>query len=304
MAWTDFIPAVGSLVGSVFNTASTGNQNRKNRQFTAEQNAINRQQTWDMWNATNEFNLKTSDPAFIMQRLKNAGMNPWLALGDPKDVQASNMSTDQAPPPPGRAPQIDLNEAYQAFMQARLQEKQLKLLDSQIENQKADTQLKETNANQSEVTASSILQDTNQKAQLFGGQLIGQGLDNQFKGIMNEYQQNASNKVLKEIDNLGVQMNKSNQEIQNMKQNIAESLVRIENLRKQGKYIEAQTEGQNLLNKITDSTSDSKIQAEKAKNELLRDTDGLSSTSLMNLPSIIAGFLGHLSKGVKYPVKK
>lgn len=293
-----FIPAAAELAGQGVNAIAGGKMNKKNRQFTAEQNALNRQQTWEMWDRTNQFNLATSDPTFIMQRLKNAGINPWTFTGTPDTVKADTMNTQQFAPPEQKAPQFNLNEAYQAFMQNKMQSKQLELMDKQIASQDADINLKNTQAGSLSASTDATIQDMNQKAQLFGGQVEGQTLDNKNKGADYIYKTNSSNEILKRIEQIGSVMRKSDQEIKVMKQNIAESLVRIDNLKRQGKLIEAQAEGQKLINGITEATSESKIDAERAKNEVIRDTDGLSEKGIQQLPGVVVGWLGRQARKI------
>ena len=293
---SSIIPAAASLISSGANAVAGGKMNKRTRELTAEQNALNRKQTWDMWNATNEFNLKTSDPSFQMQRLKAAGINPWLAVGEPQQVKADTMQTQQFGPPNQERVPIDLDKAYAAFMQDRMNKKQMELIDKNIQSVDADISLKKSQAANLQTSTENTIQEMNQKARLFGGQMTRQGLENQ--GIAN-----VNQKTLTEIQAIGKSMNKTDAEISNLQQNVRESLVRIDNLVKQGKSIEAETEAKRLLNDFTKSVQSSRIDAEKEKNKLIKDTKGLSTVGVQNIPGVLTGYITtiaeELVKGAK-----
>ena len=52
------------------------------------------QQEWDMWNAENEYN----SPAAQMQRYADAGVNPYMSVGNVSSGNASSMSSPSAQP--------------------------------------------------------------------------------------------------------------------------------------------------------------------------------------------------------------
>lgn len=52
------------------------------------------QQEWDMWNAENEYN----SPAAQMQRYSDAGVNPYMSVGNVSPGNASSMSSPSAQP--------------------------------------------------------------------------------------------------------------------------------------------------------------------------------------------------------------
>lgn len=269
------VGAAASLAGTGANMIQTGKLNKKGRKFTAEQNALNRQQTWDMWNATNEFNLKHSDPAFVMQRYKDAGLNPWLIYGQPGSVDANQASTQNHPMPQQMQTDINIGEAYNKFMQARMMQKTLDLQDAEIDNKRAS-------ANQSQASADLTNQQKDQQQELFGGQKQLQDLDIKTRGLSND-------KIVKEIASIGVQMNKSNQEIQNMKSAVAKTLVEIKTLQGQMKVQEAELKAKQLANRLFENTLESKAAAENAYNKLMSETAGFGKTSFSQMPGLIIG---------------
>lgn len=275
-AITGIVGAASSIVGSGINAISSGKMNKRGARVTARENEKARQHSWDMWNATNDFNLMTSNPAFQMQRFKDAGMNPWLIYGDPKPVTANSVGAPSNNAPAPNVPKFDLSEAFQNFMMAQMQKKQLDKIDAEIND---------INASQANKDASTqaIVQDTNQKAQLFGGQL-----DMQSASINNMNTQ--SQKLLSEIEKIGMDTNKSAQEIANMKANVGKTLVEIDNLRKQGKILEAEAEAKELSNKIIRETADNKIEAENTINRRTIETKGLNNQTGSGLVGTILGY--------------
>lgn len=80
------------------NVAATNQANIDIAQMSNEHNEamLNKQiqQEWDMWNAENEYN----SPAAQMQRFKDAGVNPYMAMGNVSSGNASSMSSPAAQP--------------------------------------------------------------------------------------------------------------------------------------------------------------------------------------------------------------
>lgn len=71
-----------------------------NKKMVSEQNAWN----LDLWNKNNEYNT----PSAMLQRAKDAGINPNLALGN---VSASSAPAQSSQPIAGQAPQLENNSA-------------------------------------------------------------------------------------------------------------------------------------------------------------------------------------------------
>lgn len=136
------------LLGSAVNYFSQQETNRTNLRATRETNALNkelfeRNLAWqeDMWNKSNEYN----DPSKQVERLLKAGINPAFVLGNGSMAQASPMSAPSAPSmqaPHLEAPQIDPNavsNGINAFFNSRVQQAQVKALDTQSGKTEAET---------------------------------------------------------------------------------------------------------------------------------------------------------------------
>lgn len=288
MAADAIIPAAIAAVSTGANMIQTGKLNKKGRAFTYEQNELNRKQTWDMWNATNDFNLMTSDPAFQMQRWKDAGLNPHLMYGNPQDVKASNMATQQFQVPEQKG--VDFRAPLQDFLTQMMQKKQIEAIDANISKTKAEE------ANVTTNTANSQF-DLSAKETMFP---TVQGtaeaeLTNKVK---------TGDKITQEIAAIGTQMDMNKQQIANMKATVQKTLVETTNLMKQGKIQDAQKEALDLSNRLFKNTMKSKEEAENASNELIKKTSGMSKTGVMQLPNIIVGHaLQMIQNTLGQPVK-
>lgn len=293
-AATAGISAAASLIGSGANTLVAGKMNKKNRQFTEEQNEINRQTTWAMWKAANDFNLEVSSPNFQMNRYKQAGLNPWLIYGEPQKVGTTASSFQQNGPIPQVGPDLkDIGTSAEKAFTALLQRKQMQAIDANIDKTNADTRV-------ADATATLTEQKTSQDAQLFDGILQSQGLQNASLGLDNSNKQAQNEKIFKDIELIGNQMQKTNQEIINMKQNLAKGLVEIQNLQKQGKILEAEAKAKQLSNKLFENTMHSKVEAENATNNLIKNSGGMSKIGTGSLiPALIGGTLESIKK--RYP---
>lgn len=101
---------LGGLTSSIGNIIATGSANRtskkiarENMQWQSKENQLNRDWQEKMWNAENQYNT----PSAMMQRYKQAGLNPYLAgdgsptigaagsAGTPSMVGAPNMPNIQ-----------------------------------------------------------------------------------------------------------------------------------------------------------------------------------------------------------------
>lgn len=101
------------------NVAATNQANIDIAQMSNEHNEAmlkkQIQQEWDMWNAENDYN----SPAAQMQRFKDAGVNPYMAMGNISSGNASSMSSPAAQPavvPQMQAAQADAPLAQGATM--------------------------------------------------------------------------------------------------------------------------------------------------------------------------------------------
>lgn len=284
------IAAASQAASQAMNTASAANANKKERQWMAEQSQLNWERQNEMWNKTNNFNLMVSDPAFQMQRLKQAGLSPWTMAGvAPAKIEANTMN---APAPQSheykREPQ-DYAKTMQTYLGIKMAQKQLENVDAQTQSSLASARNQNSLSNLSDFTLS-------KEQQMLPGALQGQGLSNTGTDLGNKNLAKTGNvldlsvnKLNAEIETIGIQQGKTQQEITNLKQAYTAGIIDIQNKIKAGQYQEAQTRALEIGNQIIEATSKSKIDAENAKNELIRDTKGLSEKGMQNLPSVLTG---------------
>ncbi|WGL31064.1 DNA pilot protein [Dipodfec virus UOA04_Rod_691] len=138
------ISAIGSLLGSVGGTIanqinfnkqlkSQREENQKNREFNAQQSALQRAYNLNVLNSQNNYN----SPAEMMKRLRAAGLNPNLVYGD----IGSSTSTG----PLGMSPASSNGSVgsalpdYSGIMNLGLQEAQIDLLKAQKEKTESET---------------------------------------------------------------------------------------------------------------------------------------------------------------------
>lgn len=208
------------------------------------------QQEWDMWNAENEYN----SPAAQMQRYSDAGVNPYMSVGNVSSGNASSMSSPSAQP--AAVPQMQgatmmpadmsglsglrgIASRFVEMMQAKedIKGKQLDNQGKEIENNyKADMFM---------VNMYKAMQD----AGLSRSKRIGQDIVNQFQPEMlsAELNQRKTDIMFRNLEAQG-------QLISNLsalewykvlpvqiQQTIQQKAVEINNLRLMGKLSEAET---------------------------------------------------------------
>ena len=133
MAFLDFLPLIGNVVSGIsnlFGNSSTNDTNREIARETNEQNYKMFQEqlafTEDMWNKNNEYNT----PAAQRQRFEEAGINPYMAVGQ---MQGGNATMATTPTPnsaqvghPMIKPNFDfVGESFSAYQDARMKEQQI-----------------------------------------------------------------------------------------------------------------------------------------------------------------------------------
>lgn len=123
------ISAAGSLAGGAIGAFAQGSANKTQMKMFHEQMQFNR----DMIREQNAYNT----PAAQRARYEEAGINPYLALGNISS--GSQQSTMQAPNAPQIAPITQFGESLQAASQNTIRN----LID--LSQAQADIQLKETN---------------------------------------------------------------------------------------------------------------------------------------------------------------
>lgn len=208
------------------------------------------QQEWDMWNAENEYNSPTAQ----MQRYADAGVNPYMAVGNVSSGNASSMSSPSAQP--AAVPQMQgatmmpadmsglsglrgIASRFVELMQAKedIKGKQLENQGKEIENNyKADMFM---------VDMYKKMQD----AGLSRSKRFGQDIVNQFQPEMLSAELNQ-----KKTDTMFRNLEAQGQLIANLsamqwykvlpiqiQQTIQQKAVEIKNLRLMGKLTEAET---------------------------------------------------------------
>lgn len=134
-----------SLLSGLANLESTRRTNRTNLQIAREQNAFNermmdKQNDWNLeqWERNNSYNT----PAAQMQRFRDAGINPYFALGNVQGGNAQSLTSAGAAPAAGATMEKpDYSFVGQAFnngLQAYLNMKQGKLMDESLKTQQID----------------------------------------------------------------------------------------------------------------------------------------------------------------------
>lgn len=125
------IAATAQLGSQAVNAISGGNMNRKNRQHAKDM--MNQQRIWALedWEKQNLYN----SPIQQMERYKAAGLNPNLMYGQTNT--ASPIKSTGGGEWKGEAPQFDASSVTGAYMDTRTKETNIRLLEQQIKNQKA-----------------------------------------------------------------------------------------------------------------------------------------------------------------------
>lgn len=133
---------IGTIFSTVFNSKNVEATNEMNRYLANLQNSHNLR----MWELNNEYNLPTNQ----IKRLLDAGLNPNLLYGNPSQG-SSNAPAQGAAPPQMQAFQMpDIGERFSNMQQVSIQRKameaQVKLMEAEAEDKKADTVLKQKDA--------------------------------------------------------------------------------------------------------------------------------------------------------------
>lgn len=246
------------------NVAATNQANKDIAQMSNEHNEamLNKQiqQEWDMWNAENEYN----SPAAQMQRFQDAGVNPYMALGNVSSGNASSMSSPAAQPavvPQMQAAQADAPLAQGATMLpadmsglsglrgiasrfVEMMQAKENIKRTQLENQGKEIE-NSFKANMFMVEMYKKMQD----AGLSHSKRLGQDIINRFQPEMMSAELNQ-----KRTDTMFRNLEAQGQLIANLsamqwykvlptqiKQTIEQKAVEINNLRLMGKLTEAET---------------------------------------------------------------
>lgn len=247
---------------------NTNNTNKANLQISQQTNQANKdiaqmanehneamldkqiKQEWDMWNAENEYNSPTAQ----MQRYADAGVNPYMAVGNVSSGIASSMSSPSAQP--AAVPQMQGATMMPADMSglsglrgiaSRFVE--LMLAKEDIKGKQLENQGKEIENN---YKADMFMVDMYKKMQDAGlsrSKRFGQDIVNQFQPEMLSAELNQ-----KKTDTMFRNLEAQGQMISNLsamewykvlptqiQQTITQKAVEINNLRLMGKLTEAET---------------------------------------------------------------
>lgn len=134
----------GQAIGQAINAYSTGQQNKKSRQFTEKMYGIQKADNLAFWNMQNEYN----SPQSQMKRFQEAGLNPHLIYGQGNSGNAQQISTPDVQPAQFRTPEWGnavsagalgyINSIYDL----EIKQAQNDLLKSQVTTQTAEAALK------------------------------------------------------------------------------------------------------------------------------------------------------------------
>jgi len=151
------IGAGASLLGNVFGSSSNSGANKTNLKLAAQNREFqremyNRQMAYntDMWNKQNEYN----DPSNQVERLRAAGINPYLALQNGNGVGVAQ-SAGGVTPPAGGAAQVNpfipdtkgfvdsAMQLSQLLFQSKKQDSEVALNNAELESRHIDNKFKE-----------------------------------------------------------------------------------------------------------------------------------------------------------------
>ncbi len=271
------IAGAASVIGSGVQAVSTGKMNKKSIKFNKEQNALNRQHAWDMFHAANQYN----SPQQAMQRLKLAGLNPWLVYSDMNKVGAASPQGFQS----HSAPQLhkqDYGKAVTEAVSAMMAQKNLQLMDAQ--KNKTDAETRNIDANTDRTVTLLPFEKGNIQANT--NSLI-QGIEKSKKEI--DLMATSQDKMMAELNYIVENTNMTRQQILNLKVQFNETLAKINQLISQTKLNDAIREAQNLSNWILRNTGQGQIDAQNVVNKLTVDSKGLNQVAPALIPGTIIG---------------
>jgi hypothetical protein len=240
----------GEVIGAGINAVAGIGRGRKNRKSAEKinqanvdaqlkMNADNIQHSVDMWNMTNAYN----SPAQIMERYKQAGLNPHLIYG--QQPQASQpMQASTSAPHMDQLPQTDT--AFGEIAQAPFQ-----MLQDYIANKKQQTEVnnmeKAKDVMDADITAKNaqtaetMQRNARSKFDLeLAEELRTNTVENAILNTKNLGIQ--GDKIAQEIKNLDVQNKLSTAQIAKIAQDMSYTAQSIELLKIQGRNAEAENE--------------------------------------------------------------
>lgn len=150
MSYSDLNQALGTLNASVMNATNVAyaqNTNREDRNFTREMYQRSLEDERANWEMVNEYNL----PSAQMQRLRDAGLNPYLMYGNGASglVAQGEVGSPQISQRHGHAPKIDPYvgmQLEQVQIARDVANSQIALNDAQAANQLASAKNLDTSS--------------------------------------------------------------------------------------------------------------------------------------------------------------
>lgn len=277
MAIEDFIIPGASVIGDVANMFIQDKTNRDNRWFQAEQNEYNRQHAWAMFKATNDYNNTVTDPAYYMKRFKDAGLNPFLAYGNPQKVGASSVSPSTSSLPAGQTAKLNLAEASRLFLEARMQKQS-------IATQKSQEVANLAQANKTQAEADGQIALNNHNAQMYGGQIVKQGLEiENLKGSNAKLQQDVNESISR--------TNLNNEQKNYVISQANKLIIDIENAKKEGDLKQAEIAYKQTMTRIAKEMNIYDVKLRKIQAELAEQTSGMTQVGINQLPGMLIGLL-------------
>lgn len=113
------IGAGASLVGQGINAFSSGQMNKKTRQWNEKMYDRQKQDNLDFWNTQNTYN----SPEEQMKRLQEAGLNPNMVYGNGSAANtASGLNAPSALPYKPNAPTVDMPSVVNSYYDVKMKQ--------------------------------------------------------------------------------------------------------------------------------------------------------------------------------------
>lgn len=219
-----------SAAGTTAGIAATGKLNKKNRAWQEH-----------MWNKTNEYN----HPVSQMQRFKDAGLNPHLMYG-----QGDNGNTSMPQAPKQEVPNYNFADAAMAYVSTKKQQTEIDNMQKAQEVMEADKILKSAQTQNTLSASAKTDQEVLQAGELF--QTVKATADANLNSL------NASIKkigveteaVVKQMAATDASIKLSQAQISKISQDVEESAQRIQVLKADQRFKDAETERVRIENKF------------------------------------------------------
>lgn len=169
------ISAGAGLLGGAIGASSSVRATKKAIKASKEMQANQQEFALRMWDLNNEYNL----PVNQFQRLSDAGINPYFALGD--------IGGSSVPVSPGSSPSAPVDESGQilgqSFDRVAQQLGNVAMAQAQIKNLNSQTEAQQINNNYSDLRNALSLQETLSRIANIDKDTKMKDLANQFKSV-------------------------------------------------------------------------------------------------------------------------